>query len=121
MGSTSVVREGLGLMNVNRRRRAATLPMLPSLTVEIVRSTDPGRPVRAVVDRMTDQTVVVTCESGVDALAVAMAPNLDLTFRGPGLEVAVPARPGRRVDDVHGNRSVELVLDPDAARQITLK
>ena len=107
-------------MLVNRRRRVAELPVLPSVTVEIVRATDPQRPIHAVVDRMTTETVIVTCASGVDALAVAMAPTLDLTFRGPGLEVACTARPGRRVDDVHGNRCVELVLDEAAAREVRL-
>jgi hypothetical protein len=62
---------------------------------------------------MTADTVVVQCSSGVDALAVAMSPDLELTFRGPGLEVRMNARPGKRVGDVHGQRSVELVLDQD--------
>lgn len=107
-------------MLVNRRRRATELPVLPSLTVDIVRSNDPGRTIRASVDRVTPDTVVVTCSSGVDALAVATAPRLTMTFRGPGLEVQVTGRPGRRVDDVHGNRSVELVLDEDG-RKISLR
>ncbi len=105
-------------MLVNRRRNASELPVLPSLTVDIVRGADRLRPIHATVDRMSADTVVVRCATGVDALAVAMSPALELTFRGPGLEVAVSGRPGRRVDDVHGNRSVELVLD-QAPRQIS--
>ncbi len=100
-------------MPVNRRRHVAELPVLPSVTVEIIRSGDPLHPIHAAVDRMTPDTVIVTCPSGVDALAVAMAASLELTFRGPGLEVACTARPGRRVDDARGDRSVELVLDED--------
>ena len=104
---------------VNRRRRPSELPTLPSLTVDIARVADSLRPIRASVDMLTVDTVVVTCESGVDALAVAMSPQLELTFRGPGLEVRAVARPGRRIEDVHGNRCVELVLD-ETARQVTL-
>ena len=104
---------------VNRRRRPSELPTLPSLTVDIARVADRLRPIRASVDSLTVDTVVVTCDSGVDALAVAMSPHLELTFRGPGLEVATTARPGRRIEDIHGNRCVELVLD-DSARQVTL-
>lgn len=95
----------------NRRRRPSELETLPSLTVEITRGADRLRPIHARVDRMSADTVVVTCGTGVDALAVAMSAELQLTFRGPGLDVAMQARPGRRVEDVHGNRSVELVLD----------
>ena len=106
-------------MIVNRRRRAPELPVLPSLSVEIVRGVDRLRPIRATVDRMSNETVVVTCESGIDALAVATSPMLELTFRGPGLQVSTTGRPGRRVDDVHGNRSVELVID-HATREVRL-
>ena len=105
-------------MLVNRRRNTSELPVLPSLTVDIVRGVDRMRPIHARVDRMSAETVVVRCANGVDALAVAMSPELELTFRGPGLEVAISGRPGRRVDDVHGNRSVELVLD-QSARQVS--
>jgi hypothetical protein len=108
------------MVTVNRRRRPNELPTLPSLTVDIFRLPDRLRPIRASVDRLTPDTVVVTCGSGIDALAVAMSPDLELTFRGPGLEVTVPARPGRRMDDVHGNRCVELVLDEAAAREVRL-
>lgn len=104
---------------VNRRRRPTELPALPSLTVEISRATDPLRPIHATVEQLTTETVVVTCESGVDALAVATAAELDLVFHGPGLEVSARARPGRRVEDVKGNRSVELVFAP-AAREVRL-
>jgi len=103
---------------VNRRRRPVELPTLPSLTVDIVRVPDLLRPIHAAVDRVTADSVVVTCASGIDALAVATSPALQLSFRGPGLEVAVTARPGRRVDDVHGNRSVELIFDD--SRQVKL-
>jgi hypothetical protein len=106
-------------MLVNRRRRTTELPVLPSLTVEIVRGVDRLRPIRASVERLSADTVVVRCSSGVDALAVAMSPALELTFRGPGLEVGTTARPGRRVEDVHGSRSVELVLD-QSARDVRL-
>jgi hypothetical protein len=105
-------------MLVNRRRHTSELPVLPSLTVDIVRGVDRMRPIHASVDRLSSDTVVVRCASGVDALAVAMSPDLELTFRGPGLEVSLTGRPGRRVDDVHGSRSVELVLD-QSARQIS--
>jgi hypothetical protein len=98
---------------VNRRRRPSELPVLPSLSVDIVRGADRLRPIHATVERMTADTVVVACGSGVDALAVAMSPDLELTFRGPGLEVTMTARPGKRVDDIHGHRYVELVLDQD--------
>jgi hypothetical protein len=104
---------------VNRRRRLSELPMLPSLTVEIARVADRLRPIRASVERLTADTVIVTCASGVDALAVAMSPHLELTFQGPGLEVCATARPGRRIEDIHGNRSVELVLD-QSAREVRL-
>jgi hypothetical protein len=105
---------------VNRRRRLHELPLLPSLSVDIVRGVDRLRPIRASVDRLTAETVIVTCDSGIDALAVAMSPDLELTFRGPGLEVSTSARPGRRVDDVHGNRSVELVLDESVSPHVRL-
>lgn len=101
-------------MIVNRRRQAAELPVLPSLTVDIVRGNDPVRPIKAKVGRLTAETVVIECASGVDALAVAMSPQLTLHFQGPGLQVIVGGTPGRRVDDVHGSRSVELVLDRSA-------
>jgi hypothetical protein len=104
---------------VNRRRRTSELPTLPSLTVAITRGADRQRPILATVDRLTPDTVIVTCASGVDALAVAMSPELELTFQGPGLEVSLSARPGSRVDDVHGNRCVELVLD-ESAREVRL-
>jgi hypothetical protein len=104
-------------MLVNRRRTTTELPLLPSLTVDILRGVDRLRPIHARVERLNAETVVVQCESGVDALAVAMSPELELTFRGPGLEVTMSGRPGRRVDDVHGSRSVELVLD-QSARQV---
>ena len=104
---------------VNRRRRPSELPTLPSLTVDIARVADRLRPIHASVDLLTVDTVIVTCSSGVDALAVAMSPHLELTFRGPGLQVTTTARPGRRIDDVHGNRCVELVLD-QTAREVTL-
>ena len=104
---------------VNRRRRSSELPTLPSLTVDIARVADHLRPIHATVDRLTADTVIVTCASGVDALAVAMSPSLELTFRGPGLEVSTTGRPGRRVDDVHGSRCVELVLD-QSAREVRL-
>lgn len=108
-------------MIVNRRRKAnAAIPVLPSLTVDIVRPSDPERVIHAVVEGLTADTVIVTCESGVDALAVATTAVLELTFRGPNLEVAVTGRPGRRVEDVHGNRSVEIVLD-DTGRQVVLR
>jgi hypothetical protein len=107
------------MMLVNRRRRSTDLPLLPSLTVEIVRGVDRMRPIHAVVERLHPDTVVVRCDSGVDALAVAMSPELELHFHGPGLEVTMTGRPGRRVDDVHGSRSVELVLD-QSAREVKL-
>lgn len=101
-------------MLVNRRRRSTELPVLPSLTVDIVRGVDRQRPIHAVIDGLTSDTVTVQCDSGADALAVAMAPELELRVFGPGLEVTMTARPGRRADDVHGGRSVELVLDQSA-------
>ena len=96
---------------VNRRRRPSELPVLPSLSVDIARGADRNRPIHATVDRLSADTVVVRCSNGVDALAVAMSSELELTFRGPGLEVSMNARPGKRIEDVHGHRSVELVLD----------
>jgi hypothetical protein len=105
---------------VNRRRRTTDLPVLPSLTVDVVRGeVDRDRPIRAKVDRLTSETVVIDCASGIDALAVAMSRELELTFRGPGLAVTMHARPGRRADDIHTSRRVELVLDHQG-REITL-
>ena len=69
---------------VNRRRRTRGAPVLPSLTVEIVRGIDRGRPIHAAVEKLHPDSVVVRCASGVDALAVAMSPELELHFRGPG-------------------------------------
>lgn len=106
-------------MLANRRRRSTALPVLPSLTVDITRGADRLRPIRGIVEGITADTVTVRCESGVDALAVAMAAQLELRFCGPGIEVTVAARPGRRVDDVHGSQSVELVLG-DAERAVRL-
>lgn len=107
------------MMLVNRRRRTTALPVLPSLTVDIVRDVDRLRPIRATVEGLTSDTVTVRCASGVDALAVAMASELELRFCGPGLEVTMTGRPGRRVEDVHGSQSVELVLD-QSAREVRL-
>jgi len=108
---TLAMREGT-MPIVNRRRRTAELPVLPSLSVEIVRNeADRHRPIRARVERLTADTVVVGCASGIDALAVAMSRDLELTFCGPGLSVTMSAHPGRRVGDIHDSRHVELVLD----------
>jgi hypothetical protein len=102
------------VVTANRRRGPGTSRTSASLTVDIAREPDAPGPIRAVVDRITAETVVVTCETGADALTVATSTRLSLTFRRPGLSLAIGARPGRRVDDIHGHRSVELVLEPPA-------
>ena len=68
----------------NRRRRSAELPVLPSLTVEIVRGIDPAGPSTPPSRSCTPRASSCGAASGVDALAVAMSPELELHFRAPG-------------------------------------
>jgi hypothetical protein len=70
--------------------------------------------VPAAVVAMTDRTVSVEVADGPLGLAIGMSPWCTVIVAGDTPLRAVAAHPGRRVDDVHSPRVIELVLDEPA-------
>ena len=97
---------------LNRRRSATQLLEVPGkLGVEIALETpNEGKVLPATVDRLTRETVVVTFRSGFHALSVATATSFVVRFRAGDMVVEVPARPGRRNEDVIASHTLELIL-----------
>ena len=101
-----------------RRGSGHPFRLTKGLAVEVLidLGSDGDLVVPAEVIAMSDRTVSIEVADGPLGLAVNMSPRCTVVVAGDTPLRAVPARPGRRTDDVQSPTVLELVLEETPAR-----